>query len=277
MYSVDDSQVLDRIIYYAMNYASHPMIDRATQKPIEMHYADLEDMLEGLDLKTRHKWLLLNYINTRSWQRAFRMSGSNAKPSSINCMLFKMKQNKDFVQALRILENWFIVNSFITKENVLAELAKIAFGDIADYITWTEDSIELKPSELLQQKGIDTSLISEITVSHTRTGKNVKLKLYDRMAALKLIGTHLKMFTERVELTGPDGGPIQITHALQQSIQEIYGEAVETGQIEENGEVIDAESKELPLKVPNMSLDEMSVEWEEEEYLATQGAIEEDE
>ncbi len=41
-----------------------------------------------------------------------------------------------------------------------------------------------------------------------RIGTTTKIKRYDKTRALELLGRHLKMFTDKTEVTGKDGGPI---------------------------------------------------------------------
>jgi len=47
-----------------------------------------------------------------------------------------------------------------------------------------------------------------------------KLKFWDKTRALELLGRHLKLFTDRLESTGKDGGPIETKATLQISIED---------------------------------------------------------
>lgn len=107
----------------------------------------------------------------------------------------------------------------ITKERVLAELAKIGFADIRKAIKWNgqvvseqdnpdggdvliirnivSNSVTLVDSELLDD---DTAAaISEI--SQNAAG-GIKLKMHDKKGALVDIGKHLGMFVEKHEHSG---------------------------------------------------------------------------
>jgi hypothetical protein len=42
-------------------------------------------------------------------------------------------------------------------------------------------------------------------VEHT-----AKIKFWDKRGSLELLGRHLKLFTDKTELTGKDGGPIDV-------------------------------------------------------------------
>lgn len=104
-------------------------------------------------------------------------------------------------------------------DKVVHELALIAFSDIKNFVSWapeervlgvdpngrpvktTVDYIRLRPSDQ-----VDGRVVQE--VSHTRHG--VKIKLFDKVDALKLLGEHFGVLGNRkVEVTGKDGGPVR--------------------------------------------------------------------
>jgi phage terminase small subunit len=97
---------------------------------------------------------------------------------------------------------------------VLAELAKIGFANMQDYMDFQIDGYpRVDFSELDRDKA---SAIQEITVEEFKDGagedarevRRTKFRLYDKRAALVDIGRHLGMFKDRVEMTGGNGGPV---------------------------------------------------------------------
>mgnify|MGYP003385884168 CR=1 FL=1 len=103
----------------------------------------------------------------------------------------------------------------VTIERILAELAKIGFANMLDYVTINgsgEPVIDL--SELSREQA---AAIQEVIVDthNEREGeesvsvRRVRFKLLDKRAALVDMGKHLGMFKERVEHSGPNGGPIE--------------------------------------------------------------------
>lgn len=105
----------------------------------------------------------------------------------------------------------------ITADQVLQELAKIGFANMKDYIRTTDAGdafVDL--SELNREQA---AAISEVTVEDfvdgrgddARDVRKIKFKLSDKRAALVDMGKHLGMFIERKELTGKDGGPIEVS------------------------------------------------------------------
>ena len=104
----------------------------------------------------------------------------------------------------------------VTVQAVLEELAKIGFSNIADFVDVSGDM----PSIALNGVGRDKlSALSEITSETVfeRNGKSgkptevrrVKIKLWDKRAALVDLGRHLGMFKDKVEMTGANGGPLE--------------------------------------------------------------------
>ena len=97
----------------------------------------------------------------------------------------------------------------ITQDMVLRELAKLGFSNMQNLYN-DEGSLipvhQLDPdvSACLQEVWEDSVGSDEGTVVIKR-----KYKMSDKKSSLELIGRHLKMFTDKVEQSGPDGGPIK--------------------------------------------------------------------
>lgn len=108
----------------------------------------------------------------------------------------------------------------ITQDMVLQELAKISFSDIRKIVRWGETMIRMETDKdgndvVVPYHGlalIDSNEIDDATaaaISEVAEGRNgLTVKLHDKKGALVDIGRHLGMFKDRVEHSGPDGGPI---------------------------------------------------------------------
>lgn len=96
----------------------------------------------------------------------------------------------------------------ITKESVLAELAKIGFANMQDYMTVGADGAPtLNFKDLTREQA---AALIEITVEEFRDGRTdarevrrVKFKLADKKGALVDLGKHLGLFIERHEIGDP--------------------------------------------------------------------------
>jgi len=96
----------------------------------------------------------------------------------------------------------------ITADNVLKELAKIGFSDMRKFTKWGPEGIDLKKSGELSDE--DAACVAEVSQSITGAGGSIKFKLHDKKGALELLGKHLGIFNEKMELTGANGGPIVV-------------------------------------------------------------------
>lgn len=102
----------------------------------------------------------------------------------------------------------------ITQERVLDEYRKIAFLDIRK--AFTEEG-NLKPIADLDDDtaaavaGLDFEEVFEMSRGHRDHVGNIhKIKLTSKLGALDSLSRYLKMFTDRVELTGKEGGPLTV-------------------------------------------------------------------
>lgn len=101
----------------------------------------------------------------------------------------------------------------ITRERVLQEMAAVAFFDIRKVFT--------ESGQLLNIKDVDDETAAALASIETfeefegygeerrKTGETRKVKAWDKMRALQDLGKHLGLFTDKIEVTGANGGPIQ--------------------------------------------------------------------
>ena len=78
----------------------------------------------------------------------------------------------------------------VTVEKVLREYARIAFADLRRIVEWDAKGIHVKES----LSKADAAAIAEIGIGTAGKGP-VRVKLYDKKAALDAIARHLGMFT----------------------------------------------------------------------------------
>lgn len=93
----------------------------------------------------------------------------------------------------------------MTADEVLTRIAEHARGDIGDYahISGSNDLAKHDLSRVVKK--------FKKKVWYDKDGEaheEIELELYDSQSALQLLGKHLGLFTDRIEHTGSDGGPI---------------------------------------------------------------------
>ena len=142
------------------------------------------------------------------------------------------------VQGARLLTNVMVQNQLqkrkldrverteITQDMVLYELATIAFSNAADYASIVEKQVMVehdgKEYPLLDNDGnpvkyrtVEPVLTADLTEKQKRALAVIKkgrdgfeIKPYDKTRALELLGRHLGMFTDKVEVSGEMNNPM---------------------------------------------------------------------
>jgi len=113
----------------------------------------------------------------------------------------------------------------ITQDKVLLELAKIAFSNGSDFAkvvtkpktrrVWDDDTQEYKDSneveqfvELIDTDDLPTDKKAAIaSIKETKFG--IAVESCDKVRALELIGKHLGMFKDKVEISGQVNNPME--------------------------------------------------------------------
>ena len=135
-------------------------------------------------------------------------------PRSANEQAARLLAKDSIKSAVEAKREQLIKRTGITAERVLNELAKIGFANMDAYMRTTKDGDPyLDFSNLTNDQ---TAALAEVTVDDyvdgrgddARNVKRVKFKLHDKRAALVDLGRHLKLFTDKHEVTGEDGVPL---------------------------------------------------------------------
>ena len=101
----------------------------------------------------------------------------------------------------------------ITGDQVIKQLAKIAFADIKDVVVWNNKEVVVDTDKktgkpVTQQEltidvksadEVDGTILSEITETTNHQGRKIGVKLNDRMKALELLGRHLGLFDPKMK------------------------------------------------------------------------------
>ena len=116
----------------------------------------------------------------------------------------------------------------ITQDRVLQELAVIAFSNAADYAAVVEKQVMLTledgnqigavddDGKPLMYRTVEPVLTQDLTENQKRALAVIKkgrdgfeVKPYDKIRALELLGKHIGMFTEKVEVSGEVNNPFE--------------------------------------------------------------------
>ena len=107
----------------------------------------------------------------------------------------------------------------LTAEAVLDEIKKLAFSNMLDYTSVQADglmyvdmtALTREQAAAIQEVNIDEYI--EGTGEDGRPVKKVKVKLYDKRGSLELLGKHLKLFTDRIEVHDESGFAERLSNA----------------------------------------------------------------
>ena len=117
----------------------------------------------------------------------------------------------------------------ISADWVLRRLAEEAEADLADILDEAGAIRPVKEWPKIWRQGLVSGIdVQEDMIEGVKVGQTVKLKLSDRIKRIELIGKHVNVgaFREKVEHSGPDGGPIQtidVTKLSTEALREIMG------------------------------------------------------
>lgn len=98
----------------------------------------------------------------------------------------------------------------ITQDRVLEELAAIAFARATDYAEVKDDQVFIKDTAGLSENQIKA-------IAGIKQGKfGIEVKLSDKEKALELLGRHLGMFKDRVEVSGLEEEKTKLSDLIRQ-------------------------------------------------------------
>ena len=94
----------------------------------------------------------------------------------------------------------------VTQELVVKELARVAFADVADYVQVetriiNRGDIEVPIELAVHKETAELSADQRAAIASIKQGANgVEIKLHDKIKALELLGRHIGMFNDKIEV-----------------------------------------------------------------------------
>lgn len=149
-------------------------------------------------------------VDLNATQAAIR-AGYSAKTAEVQGP--RLLGNVGVAEAIREAMEARAESAGITAERVLEEIAKSAFGDIR--AVFDENGHLRLPDDLTDEAAASVASIEVVTkpsgvdADGNRVVEHVhKIKSWDKLKALELLGRHLGMFVDRREITGKGGASV---------------------------------------------------------------------
>ena len=157
---------------------------------------------------SRHDRFAREYIKDLNGTRAAIAAGYSKKGARVTGS--KLLSNPNVQSLLRELTEKQAIKLDLSAEVVLDELKKMGLSNMMDYIETTADGGAVVDLSALTRD--HAAAVQEVTVDTYMDGKGedarevkrIKFKLADKNRSLELLGKHLKLFTEKIEITGLD-------------------------------------------------------------------------
>ncbi|MBN3949382.1 MAG: terminase small subunit [Nostoc sp. NMS7] len=102
----------------------------------------------------------------------------------------------------------------LTEASVISEIAKIAFANFTDIADFTSNSISVKSSDTLSDRGKSALQSIKFTERYTEEGKicTVEVKMHDKLAALEKLMRRLRLYPQAMSTMSA------VTHLLSQGL-----------------------------------------------------------
>lgn len=148
---------------------------------------------------------------------------SGYKPKYADSQAYKLLEKPQIKEYLDKRMNDREKRTEITQDKVLSELAAIAFSNASDFFKVIDKKITVNGQEVLDDSGnprtykdvefINTDNLSDDNkkvISSIKQGSNgLEIKLNDKLKALELVGRHLGMFKDKIEVNGNINNPYE--------------------------------------------------------------------
>lgn len=153
----------------------------------------------------------LLFIEKYMLHRSARRAATEAGYSDVDNMGWRLLQNKKIVDEINRRKEAQRRRNELLEDEVLQEMAKIAFVDITDIADFNGTTLVVKHIDDIPEHV--RPAIKKVTQTTGKYGDNITVELHDKLAALEKLGKYLSMWSDTVKVEGGDK-PVQHQHAV---------------------------------------------------------------
>lgn len=136
---------------------------------------------------------LIDLNATRAYRKAYPSVKKDETAAQAGSRMLRNVKVAEYIQE-RMQERQ--KRTEITQDRVLQELAAIAFARATDYAEVKDECVKIKDTKDLDEQQVRA-------IAGIKEGKfGIEVKLNDKEKALELLGRHLGMFKDKVEVSG---------------------------------------------------------------------------
>ena len=145
-------------------------------------------------LTAKQTRFVVEYLVDLNAAAAARRAGYSAKRA--DAIGFDLLRKTEIQSAIELAQRERSARTGITADRVIAEIAKIAFADPRNVMTWGPSGVTLKDSGTLSDA--DAAIVSEVSESISQAGSSVKVKLHSKLDALEKLAKHVGVYSHEI-------------------------------------------------------------------------------
>lgn len=179
-------------------------------------------------INPKHQRFADEYLVDFNGTEAYKRAGYKGTGNAAYVGASKLLARDDIQKYLATRRRELAEKVGVTQEQVRERLVNLAFADrrkLYDACGNLKPIHELSEAEAAMIEGLETfEAYVGSGENRTAVGRTMKVKTVKPIDALRLLGQDLGMFRTKVELTGPNGKPVQHEHGgLKDLLDEING------------------------------------------------------
>ncbi|MHC4338105.1 MAG: terminase small subunit [Planctomycetota bacterium] len=154
-----------------------------------------KETTSGLTIRQKRFAEILHSMKTPNQAKAYRLAGYKGKPGTIEANACRLAKNDKVVAYMQMLDKSAMERAERTADEVITELANIAFANIVDYLSFGPEGIILNDSDKLTKA--QQSAVAHVSNRVTKNSRRLIFRLHNKIKCLELLGRRFGIFPTR--------------------------------------------------------------------------------